>query len=106
MRYLGIDVGSSFIKAALLDTSNQQVMDITKQPTPKRIPNDNMNIYEVNVRSIVDCVKSMIIEHISKRGPVAGILFSTQMHGFVLCDEAGEPVTNYISWQDTRGMNP
>ncbi|MDF2723886.1 MAG: hypothetical protein K0Q59_3561 [Paenibacillus sp.] len=106
MNYIGIDIGSSFIKAAILDTENRAIRDVTRLPTPERLPAPNSSIYEVDVVSIMRSVTAMIDQCADKRGPIAGILLSTQMHGFVLCDAAGEPLTNYISWQDTRGSVP
>ncbi|GAA3402164.1 sedoheptulokinase [Paenibacillus hodogayensis] len=106
MNYIGVDIGSSFIKAAILDTGSRQIIDVRKQQTPERLPNPDRNIYEVNVLSIVRSLTTMIDEYAGKYGPIVGILLSTQMHGFVLCDESGEPLTNYISWQDTRGTTP
>lgn len=106
MKYIGLDIGSSFIKAAVLDTESRQITDVTKQQTPERLPNPDRNIYEVDVLSIVRSLTIMIDEYAGKYGPIAGILLSTQMHGFVLCDATGEPLTNFISWQDTRGTTP
>ena len=36
----------------------------------------------------------------------AGIVLCSEMHGFALADEAGEPATEYIGWSDERSAYP
>ncbi|NOU66077.1 hypothetical protein GC096_18740 [Paenibacillus sp. LMG 31461] len=103
MSYLGIDIGSSFIKSALLDTTRLQISGTVKIPTPGPLPNDKNYIFELDPHIIVKMITTMIEERVKLEGPIEGILLSTQMHGFVLADQSGEPLTNYISWRDTRG---
>lgn len=100
--YLGIDIGSSFIKSALLDAGTGEVRDVEKKRAPEFIPNTNPLIKENDPEEIFDLVKRIIDLRAGVLQNIEGVLFSTQMHGFLLTDERGAARTKYVSWQDER----
>ncbi len=85
-----IDVGSTNIKWQDKDGKSGS----EKFPDPL---NQTVPFFEVSIREIGRIVTSLILSH-----PAEKVFISTQMHGYVLLDKGGEPVTEYISWQDTR----
>ena len=113
--YLGVDIGSSFIKVAILDTGRSQVRNVTKVETPAFLPAPNPLYREISPEQTLAAVRTLIDWYLerSDRGDledhehrIEGILFSTQMHGFLLMDESGNAVCNYVTWQDERATEP
>ncbi len=131
MGYIGIDIGSSFIKAAFLDVKKFEISEIVKIEAPDFIfkDKDNCRMKEIDADKVFVIVKGIIDDYVSKHNAVKdgtdkkegtaggtegtqgtegieGILFSTQMHGFILTGGDGnrDPATNYITWQDERSL--
>jgi sugar (pentulose or hexulose) kinase len=104
MKYIGIDLGASFIKAALLDTEAHKITRICKRKAPSRIPNKDINRNELDPVEVRDLVLKTI-QDVKGASDIDGILISNQMHGFIIVDNNGLPVTNYITWQDRRGAD-
>lgn len=105
MKYVAIDIGSSFIKSAILDTGNFEIVGHKTVSMPPRLSNQD-KCFEVDAEFIFVSVKNLIDCYLDEHGSeIIGILFSTQMHGFVLADEQGIPITNYVSWQDERCLD-
>lgn len=104
MKALVIDLGSSFVKSAILDLENGQVLDEKKTiSSSKRIHEDKL-LFEVPARCFVDTVKALLDEGSGKYRDLTSLLISTQMHGFIyVTEETEEPV--YVSWQDMRCLH-
>lgn len=100
--YLGVDIGSSFVKSAVLDTVRGEVGEVTKIETPGFVSGTNPRYREISPDETLVTVRRLIDDHLSRHDDIEGILFSTQMHGFVLMDAGGAAVTNYVTWQDER----
>lgn len=104
MKYIGIDLGSSFIKAVLLDLDHGAIAASSSYPSPQKEPNKNPNIFQLSAVRLAEIVKQLIDEYTSDYHDVEGIIISTQMHGFVYTYPGQED--RYISWQDMRCMDP
>ena len=98
MKYLGVDIGSSSIKSAVLDLDKNAIFVLPKVPSPARSPHPNERFFQVPAKEYLTLIKRMIEESAEAYGDLAGVLLSTQMHGFVLEDV-------YVSWQDTRCLD-
>lgn len=103
MSYLGIDIGTSSIKAVLLDERQQEVAEATVKLLVQR-PHASWS--EQNPEDWWTATLSALGE-IRKAAPeawgkLAGIGLSGQMHGAVLLDEAGEVLRPAILWNDGR----
>jgi sugar (pentulose or hexulose) kinase len=105
MSYLAIDIGSSFIKAAILEPVSWRIGQFQSLATPARCPHPNARVYEVSLDDIMGAVRTIIRSAVAANPDLRGLLLSTQTHGFVLANAGGEAVTPYISWQDTRCLN-
>jgi len=101
---LGIDIGTSAVKASLLDTSTG--LAAASSPIPdmeipryvlspgwcEQEPND---WWEATREAVLALPKEM-------RAQVIGIGIAYQMHGLVLIDKAGRPLRRSIIWSDAR----
>lgn len=106
MQFLGIDVGSSSIKGAVLDMESGTLANITRQPFPEPLGGLPPGWFEVEPDAMVAAVQS-VLRSLARIAPNArGILVSGQMGGLILVDAAGRPLSNYRSWRDQRTLGP
>lgn len=106
--YIAVDIGSSYIKSAVLDLHRRSMDGVrrVRTPLPLAPPGGTSGRHETDADAIVHAVREMIDGRLAERPDAAGVLLATQMHGFVLADAAGNAITPYISWQDERCMEP
>lgn len=93
MNIIAIDCGASFIKATLF--KDDCVVKDKKITTPS-------DTDPKKLKKSIDIIKE-IIQRFSVDLDVVHIGLSNEMHGFVLADQNGNPVTQYISWQKELG---
>ncbi len=105
MKYITVDIGSTFIKAGLYDAAARQQAAAVKYPTPPRLGGRESLIYENRAGEFVDIVKGIIRLFCKNHPDTKGILLSTQQHGCVICHPRLAEDT-YISWQDARSLKP
>jgi len=103
MKYIAIDIGSSFIKFILMDLRTHRIVEKSKIPAPRKLENINPNYFEVSAHQIYAEVQKKIDEYTEKYSGLKGVLLSTQMHGFIYEDSSTEG--KYISWQDSRSLD-
>ena len=102
MRCLGLDIGSSSIKGAVLDTETASVSHIVREPFPDPVPGLPSGFHEVAPDEIF-ARAVRVIDHLTALAPDATTLLSCgQMGGIMLVDRDHRPVTNYLSWRDQR----
>ena len=102
MRCLGLDIGSSSIKGAVLDLETSLVSHIVKEPFPDPIAGLPPGFHEVDPEEIYKRALS-VINRLSMKAPDATDLLSCgQMGGIMLVDRKLRAVTNYLSWRDQR----
>jgi sugar (pentulose or hexulose) kinase len=106
MRYLAIDLGSSFIKGAVLDLDARSFAHVRRQPFPTPILGLPPLHFEIDLHQIVDATRALIDELAREAPDCAGIVICSQMHGLVLVDARGEPASNAITWRDQRALGP
>ena len=103
MKYIAVDVGSSFIKSVLLDMDTCSILGRKKIPSPDKLPSPDANIFEIPADSFVFIVIEMINSFTEKYRDIVGVVFCTQMHGFVYATK--DNANHYVSWQDMRCLN-
>ncbi|MHA6482989.1 xylulokinase [Paenibacillus sp. strain BS8-2] len=98
---IGIDLGTSAVKALLVDREGKVVSESTRSYP---LYHERSGWSEQRPEDWVDATYEALRELTSKVDPssIEGISFSGQMHGLVLLDESGIPVRNAILWNDTR----
>jgi sugar (pentulose or hexulose) kinase len=100
--FIAIDVGSSFIKAAILDLDALELRHTLRLPFPGFVPGLPPLSREVAPAAILAAVEDLLGRTVPNAPDCAGLVICGQMQGFVLVDGRGEPVSNYVSWLDQR----
>ena len=110
MYYLGLDIGSSSIKAALVEIESGKSLGVVQEPKEEmsmyaqkngwaeQKPND----WWVHICHAISKLKK---QYNISRTQIKGIGISYQMHGLVLVDKAGNPLRKSIIWCDSRAVD-
>ena len=106
MRFLGVDVGSSFIKGAVLDLDDGVVSAVERTAAPEPVGGLEPTFREVEPETFLDGTRRLL-ERLHGHAPdAAGVVLCSQLHGTLLCDGEARPLTRYVTWQDTRTLLP
>ena len=102
---LGIDIGTSSIKAMLLDLETGPLAVRAKEysvdiPSPG-FAEQNPELWWASLKEVLSELRSVCPEEYKA---VAAVGYSGQMHGLVLVNEAGDPVRPAILWLDQRSQ--
>lgn len=100
--YFGLDIGSSFIKAAILDLDELRVVHTERAPFPPFLDGLPHLRREVDPHAVLARAGDLLQSLRSIEQRCDGLVLCGQMHGFVLVDKDGNPRSNYISWLDQR----
>jgi xylulokinase len=103
--YLGLDCGTSGLKALLIDESGEPVASAARSYSPERPragwseqnPNDWLAAMAGAIAEIKDAASKAV-------GALRAVGFSGQMHGAVLLDRAMKPVRSAILHNDGRAF--
>ena len=96
---LGLDIGTTSIKAAVYDTEMGKVWRVASQPTPidhplaDRSEHDPQALWE----AVLNCIREA-----ASGLPVAGLAISSMAEAGLLIDEQGRPASPLIAWYDRR----
>ena len=98
--FLGIDVGTSSLKALVLDVEGTIVGTASASypistPEPGWAESDPERWWDAAGTAVAEAAAGRAVE-------IAAIGVSGQMHGVVLSDDVGQPVRPAILWADTR----
>jgi sugar (pentulose or hexulose) kinase len=104
--FLGLDIGTSFIKGAVLDLDTIQVKHVQRIPFPEFLPGLPKLHREVDPYRIVSLAGTLLDGLAAHAPDCQGVVLCGQMHGFVLVNRDGASVSNYISWSDQRALDP
>jgi sugar (pentulose or hexulose) kinase len=106
MSFVGIDIGTSFIKGAVLDVQTLSMSHIRRASFPDPLPGLPPLYREFDPRAVLSAVRDLLADLLSRATECEGIVICSQMHGLVLATEWGEPLSNLTSWQDQRVLQP
>ena len=104
--FVGIDIGTSFIKGAVLDTKTGQLAHSRRFPFPAPVSGLDPLRYEVDPSHILIAIKELLTELVNRAGECEGIVMCAQMHGMVLMNDRGEVRSNCLGWRDQRVLAP
>jgi xylulokinase len=101
--FLGLDFGTSGVKALLVDGEQTVLATVTvplsvQRPTPGHSEQDPRAWWQ----AMLDAVDALGRDHAAPLSAVEGIGLSGQMHGAVLLDEGGKVLRPAILWNDVR----
>lgn len=103
---LGLDIGSSSIKGAILDLDCGTVGPPVTRPFPSPLDGLPAGWFEVAPTEIEAAACEVISELLRQAPAPVGLYVSGQMGGTVLVDESGAALGNYLSWRDQRTRAP
>jgi sugar (pentulose or hexulose) kinase len=106
MSFIGIDLGTSFIKGAVLDPESCQLQHVQRVPFPDPLASEDPLHCEFDSAEVLNAVRTLINELARYASDCQGIAMCSQMHGLVLMNERGETESNCLSWRDQRAMMP
>ncbi len=98
--FIGIDIGTGSTKAIAINSNGKIIADSqiyykTLNPQPGYSEQDP----EIMWKAFVSCIKKIID---SIKYPPVSISFSSAMHGLIAVNEQKKPISNLITWADTR----
>ncbi len=102
---LGIDLGTSSLKAMLLDTRHGPLA-VCAQSYPVEIPRPGWAEQNPETwwKALKVCLNRLREQEPAAFPAICAIGLSGQMHGLVLTDQAGNPLRNAILWLDQRSV--
>ncbi len=103
-RCIGLDVGSTSLKAAVLnlDTGNVERIVSTPFPAPA-IPQPGR--FENDVEVVAGLCRQLLADLLLQAPDCRDVYTCGQMGGLVLVDSRGRPHTPYMSWRDQRTLD-
>jgi xylulokinase len=101
--YLGVDLGTSAVKATLID-DEQAVVGTGSAPLEVSRPQSGWSEQDPRdwIAAAEHAIGSLRAEHARALAAVRGIGLSGQMHGATLLDARDEPLRPCMLWNDTR----
>lgn len=109
MYYLGIDLGSSSIKVALVDVDSGKSIGVVQEPEKEM----SMSAVESGWAEqepldwwshVCSGIKKLKKNHNLNAKDIQGIGIAYQMHGLVVVDKDGKPLRKSIIWCDSRAV--
>ncbi|MFD0797300.1 xylulokinase [Maribacter chungangensis] len=109
MYYLGLDIGSSSVKVALVHAETGKSLGLVQEPQTEMSMLAVKNGWaEQNPedwwKHVCAGIKRLKSEHQVADSDIKGIGISYQMHGLVLLDSDGKVLRNSIIWCDSRAV--
>ena len=106
---IGLDIGSSSVKAALVNaTTGENVLTLNEPPNEMEIVSLHNDWAEQDPemwwKYVCAATKRLIKEADIEASNITGIGISYQMHGLVVVDKEGNPLRNSIIWCDSRAV--
>jgi sugar (pentulose or hexulose) kinase len=106
MRAIGLDIGSTSIKAAVLEPFGAGVIEERSTRFPAPIRHEDRQIFEVDPHQILNAIEQALDGLWSLTSDPCHLLVCGQMGGLILADQKGRPRSNYLSWRDSRSLKP
>ncbi|MDO6966898.1 xylulokinase [Rhizobium alvei] len=102
--YLGIDLGTSGVKAILIDEEQQLVGEESSRPLDVSRPHRGWSEQDPELwwQAVTEAVDRLALAFPVQMAAVRGIGLSGQMYGATCLDESDRPLRPAILWNDTR----
>ncbi|UKM66527.1 FGGY family carbohydrate kinase [Flavobacteriaceae bacterium GSB9] len=109
MYYLGLDIGSSSIKAAIVEVATGKSVGVTQEPEKEMSMDAPKNGWAEQHpddwwKHACKAIKKLKDKYSIAADQIKGIGISYQMHGLVIVDENGTPLRKSIIWCDSRAV--
>ena len=90
MKCLGIDIGSSSVKGAVLDIDDCAVGRVIKEDFPAPVSELPTGYFEVAPSQIQEAVEKVLVKLLEIAPDVSSVHWTGQMGGVILVDKAGQ----------------
>ncbi|MBK8701904.1 MAG: carbohydrate kinase [Saprospiraceae bacterium] len=109
MYLLGLDIGSSSIKAALVGSEDGKCYAMCKFPESEMHISSPMPLWaeqdaEHWWQNTIEAIRAVLLKASVSPSDIIAIGIAYQMHGLVAVDNAGKPVRPAIIWCDSRAI--
>jgi len=110
MYYLGLDIGSSSVKAALVEISSGKSIGVVQEPSEEMSMFAQKNGWAEQKPEdwwlhTCNSIARLKQQYNVSRTQIKGIGISYQMHGLVLVDKSGKVLRKSIIWCDSRAVD-
>ena len=105
-RFLGIDLGTSYLKGAVLDLESGALQHQRRMPFPEPIAGLLATRCELDPGAVLGAVRELLAGLLADAPDAAGLVMCSQMHCVVLTDALGAARSNIITWKDQRVQEP
>jgi sugar (pentulose or hexulose) kinase len=102
--FIGIDLGTSFIKAAVLDLEDYGLHRVQRVPFPEPIGGLEPFKIEFDPQAVLSAVREVLASVSDSSDAVQGVVICTQMSCLVMMDQQGRVRSNCIGWRDQRAL--
>lgn len=106
MKILALDIGTSFLKGAVLDLDAMTVGASKRKPLPPAIKGLPSRHVALEPAELVAACAELLAALVEDAPNAAGLMVCSQMHGMVVTDDAGNALSSVITWQDQRALDP
>jgi sugar (pentulose or hexulose) kinase len=106
LSFVGIDLGTSFIKGAVLDTRSCRIEHIQRIPFPEPLSGLDRMYCEYDPRCILEATRRLIEELTALAVKPDGIVMCNQMGSMLLMNSHGRAASNFFAWRDQRVLQP
>jgi sedoheptulokinase len=104
--FAGLDIGTTKLCAVAVDAARKKLIASVDEPNNYGVKGEK-GAGEQDAMGIVNAafrlLKKLVHSPALRKAKVEGIGVTGQMHGAVLVNKHGKPVTKLVTWQDQRG---
>jgi len=102
MYSLGIDLGTNSVKSLILKLDNGDILGIAQKGYGYIIGTSAEQDRDYVLKMVVESIRQVIADTGINAEQIRCVGLSGQMHGTVLYNRSGEPISNIITWEDDR----
>ncbi len=106
MSFVAIDLGTSFIKGAVLDTRNCRIEHIRRIPFPEPLVGLDPMYCEFDPGCILAATRRLMDELTALAVKPDGMVMCNQMGSMLLMNNQGQAASNFFAWRDQRVLQP
>ncbi|BAS28048.1 sedoheptulokinase [Limnochorda pilosa] len=101
-RYAGLDIGTTSVSCAVVDTAAGQVLRAWSRPHGAELPQALPDEHLQDAHRLLVAARSSLDEALDRYGPFRGIGVTGQMHGILYVDTDGRAISPLYTWLDAR----
>ena len=106
MALIGLDLGTTTVTGALVDTGARKVLGLARRRNDGALPQAQSTRAEQDPQRLRQRALEVLADLAGAGQPVDGLALTGQKHGLLCVTASGEPLTPLITWQDQRTAEP